>query len=243
MNGWVRPALAELIGTFGLIFMGAGSIIATAGQNLVAIGFAHGLAIALGVLALGKISGGHFNPAVTLAFLATRRIAVVTALIYIIAQLLGSVLAGLALVYFFPPAMVGAAKLGNPALDASVPFFNGVIIEALLTFFLVTVIFGTAVDARGPTLIAGLAIGLTITMDIFAAGPLTGAAMNPARSFGTAVAGVLIPGSESFKDHLVYWVGPILGGLIAGLLYDVAFMGRPPGAVEPPPAERFETRR
>ena len=225
MNGWVRPAVAELIGVYGLIFMGAGSIIVTGGKELIVIAFAHGLAIALGVLALGKFSGGHFNPAVTLGFLATRKIGLKMAAVYIIAQLLGGVLAGFSLVYFFPPEAVAAVSLGNPALAPNVSVISGIFIEMVLTFFLVTVIFGTAVDPRGPNLIAGFAIGLTITMDILAGGPLTGAAMNPARAFGTAVSGGLfqVPGNL-FANHLVYWIGPIVGGVFAALLYDVLFM-------------------
>ncbi|MBI2887828.1 MAG: aquaporin [Chloroflexi bacterium] len=225
MNAGIKPAVAELIGTFGLIFMGAGSIIATRGQDLTAIAFAHGLAIGLGVLALGKVSGGHFNPAVTIAFLITGRIGAGAAATYVVSQLIGAVLAGFALVYFLPPEAVGAAGLGNPELAKGVQFFNGLLVELVLTFFLVTVIFGTAVDPRGPNLIAGLAIGLTITMDILAAGPITGAAMNPARSFGTAVPGVALGmAGDFFANHLVYWIGPILGGALAALLYDVLFM-------------------
>ena len=224
MNGWVRPAVAELIGAYGLIFMGAGSIIVTGGKELIVIAFAHGLAIGLAVLALGKFSGGHFNPAVTLGFLATRKISLQMAVVYIVAQLLGGVLAGFSLVYFFPPEAVAAANLGNPALAPNVSVISGIFIEMVLTFFLVTVIFGTAVDPRGPNLIAGFAIGLTITMDILAGGPLTGAAMNPARAFGTAAPGLfLIPGNF-LANHLVYWIGPIVGGVFAALLYDVLFM-------------------
>lgn len=225
MNGWAKPAVAELIGTYALIFMGAGSIVATQGQNLVAIAFAHGLAIAVSVLSLGKISGGHFNPAVTIAILVTGKIGVTTAVIYIISQLLGAVLAGFSLVYFFPPGMVGTAALGNPALAPDLPLVSGIMIELVLTFFLVLVIFGTAVDSRGLGNLAGLAIGLTITMDILAAGALTGAAMNPARAFGTAVPGALvIGGGEFLANHVVYWVGPIIGGAFAGLLYDLLFL-------------------
>lgn len=228
MNGWAKPAAAELIGAFGLTFMGAGSIVATGGANLPAIAFAHGLAIALGVLALGKISGGHFNPAVTIAFLVTNKISAVNAVVYIASQLLGGVLAGFAVLYFFPATMVAAVSLGNPALAPEVPFVNGVMIEMVLTFFLVLVIFGTAVDSRGLGSFAGFAIGLTITMDIFAAGPLTGAAMNPSRAFGTALPGLIAGVGNVFANHLVYWVGPIVGGAVGGLLYDLLFMEKHP---------------
>ncbi len=228
MNGWAKPAVAEFIGAFGLTFMGAGSIVATQGQNLPAIAFAHGLAIALGVLALGKISGGHFNPAVTIAFLVTNKISVVNAIVYIVSQLLGAVFAGFAVLYFFPPTMVAAVSLGNPELAPGVSFVSGVMIEMVLTFFLVLVIFGTAVDSRGLGNFAGFAIGLTITMDIFAAGPLTGAAMNPSRAFGTAVPVFIAGGGSFLTNHLVYWVGPIVGGAFAGLLYDLLFMEKQP---------------
>lgn len=216
-----RQAIAEFIGTFALIFIGAGAIIAdnvmAGGVGLTGIALAHGLAIATMVSALGAVSGGHFNPAVTFGFLVTRRIAVTPAIMYLVAQILGATVAAAILKSVAPSAAVDAVALGTPVLGQGTTIAAGVVIEAVLTFFLVTAVFGTAVDPRAPK-IGGLGIGLVIAMDIFMGGPLTGAAMNPARAFGPA----LLQGFWS--DHLVYWVGPLLGGGIAALVYEWGLM-------------------
>ena len=220
-----RKLIAEAIGAFTLTFVGAGSVMlasSNANVTLVGVALAHGLAIGLMIAALGAISGGHFNPAVTIGFWVTRRIDTVLAAGYVIAQLLGAVIAGLLLLLFFPEGLRNAAHLGAPALGAGVDFMHAVGIEAVLTFFLVTVIWGTAVDARGPKVVAGLAIGLTITMDILAAGPLTGAAMNPSRAFGVS----LVAGF--WDDQLVYWIGPIIGAVAAALLYHYVLIEESP---------------
>lgn len=218
---WKRP-LAELIGTFTLVFAGAGAIIANQATNggvgLVGIAFAHGLALAVMVSALGMISGGHFNPAVTCGFLAAGRIRAADALAYLLAQLVGATLAALALWIGFPGAAVWAVRLGTPALGVGTSAPAGVLLEAIGTFFLVVVVFGTAVHPQGPR-IGGLAIGLTLTMDILAFGPLTGAAVNPARAFGPAFI------AAAWSDQLVYWIGPLVGGLAAGWLYSAAYLG------------------
>lgn len=210
-----RSLVVEAIGAFTLIFAGTGAVMVAAGKTnigLLEIALAHGLAIALMVSALGAISGGHFNPAVTVAMWVTRRIGTVAAAGYVVAQLAGAVLASLALLALFPEGLRDEAKMGAAALGPGIDFARGVGLEAILTFFLVIVIFGTAVDSRAPKL-GGLAIGLTITMDILIAGPLTGAAMNPARAFGPA----LVAGA--WDDHVVWWIGPIIGAVAAGLLY------------------------
>lgn len=221
---WMPKCVAEFIGTFGLIFMGAGSIIMTAyaagASNLIGIAFAHGLAIALGVAATGHISGGHLNPAVTAAFMATRRIGGGLGIAYIVSQLLGGFVAALFLRGFFPTEAVAKVSLGTPSLGPGVGFGQGTIIEVILTFFLVFVIFGTAVHERGPRAIAPLCIGLAVTMDILAGGPLTGASMNPARTFGPALA------YGFWENHLVYWVGPIVGGILAALVSEGCFLKR-----------------
>lgn len=214
-----RKLLAEAIGPFALVFAGAGSIVLAAGNvniGLIEIALAHGLAIALLVSALGHISGGHFNPAVTAGFWVTRRISTSLAVGYVLAQLAGGILGAIALVLLFPEGLREASNLGTPALGPGIDFGAAVGIEVVLTFFLVLVIFGTAVDGRSANL-GGLAIGLTITMDILAAGPLTGAVMNPARALGPA----LLAGEWS--DHLVWWIGPIIGGVIAAMLYHYVF--------------------
>lgn len=216
-----KSLLAEVIGTFTLIFAGVGAIVADhaarGGVGLLGIALAHGLAIAVMVSALGAISGGHFNPAVTCGFLAAGRMSAGAAAAYAVAQLLGAVLGAIAVQLGFPPEATAAVHLGTPALAPQIASPAGVLLEALGTFFLVTVVFGTAVHPQAPR-IGGLAIGLTIAMDILAFGPLTGAAVNPARAFGPALM------SGTWTHQLVYWVGPLLGGLIAGWLYGRAYL-------------------
>ena len=219
-----RQLLAEAIGAFTLSFAGGGAVMlasSNTGVTLVGVALAHGLAIGLMITALGGISGGHFNPAVTVGFWVTRRIATALAAGYVVAQLLGAVVAGLALFLLFPEGLRAAAHLGTPALGPATDFVHAVGIEAILTFFLVTVIWGAAVDPRGPKAVAGLAIGLTIAMDILAAGPLTGAVMNPSRGFGTALV------SGYWDNQLVFWIGPIIGAVVAALLYHYVLIEEP----------------
>ncbi len=213
-----RKLAAEAVGTFTLIFIGAGSIIATAGLPalLVAVALAHGLAFAIMVSTLGHVSGGLFNPALTLGLWATRRLSSIDTAGYIGAQLVGAIVAALALLVLFPEGGILETSLGTPMLGAEVSFAQGVGIEAVLTFFLMLAVFGTALDKRGPH-VGGLFIGLVLTMDIAAGGPLTGAAINPARAFGPA----LVDGT--WDNHLVYWIGPIIGAVIGALMYHYLF--------------------
>ena len=208
-----QRALAEFVGTFALIFIGAGSIVATGGENLVAIAIAHGLAIGTMVSAVGHVSGAHFNPAVTIGALAAGRISFADALVYIPTQLVGGIAGALVLRAAVPRAAFDAVLGGTPALT-DVSTGQAILIEAVLTFFLVWVVFAVAVDPAGSFgKIAGLAIGFVITMDIFMGGPFTGAAMNPARAFGPALVG------GTWTDQFVYWIGPIIGALAAALAY------------------------
>ncbi len=213
-----KACLAEAVGTFALIFIGAGAIIAnqlSGGKvGVVGIALAHGLAIATMVAATGHLSGGHLNPAVTGGFMVTRRLPVGVGVAYILAQLAGASVGGLLLTAAFPEGARQAVHLGTPTLDPTVTAGVGIVVEAILTFLLVFVIFGVAVDSRGASSSAWLAIGLVIAMDILAGGALTGAAMNPARAFGPALF------SGTWANHLVYWVGPGLGGGLAAWVYD-----------------------
>ena len=211
-----KPYLAELIGTFALTFIGAGSI-ASGQNNLVGIALAHGIAIMTMIYALGHISGVHINPAITLSLLAGGKIKLPDAVAYIIAQLIGATLAGFALLYIYPDPSK-ASFLGTTTLGANVSPLMGIVVESILTFFLVLAVWGSAVDGRTSGPAVGLAIGMVVTMDILMGGPLTGAAMNPARALGPALA------SGHLNDWYVYWVGPIIGAVIAGLLYSRVFL-------------------
>jgi MIP family channel proteins len=229
-DAW-RHFVAEFIGVFGLVFIGSGAII-VGGPNapLVGIAVAHGLILALMVTATMRISG-HLNPAVTAGFFVTGRIEPMMAVTYWIAQILGAIVAAYALKGLFPHAAVEAARLGAQTIASGVTFPQAVGLEAIATFFLVFMVFGTAVDPKAPK-VGGFAIGLTIAADILAIGPLTGASMNPARSFGPAVA------MGMFDGQLVYWIGPLVGGMAAAILYDQLFIRRQRepadhGAVEP----------
>lgn len=220
-DSW-RHFIAEFIGTFALVFVGGAAIMIAKDTNspagLIGIAFAHGLILAVMVSALMRISG-HFNPAVTIGFVAARRIDVSMAGVYIIAQVLGAILGAYVLKWTFPFTLFEATRGGGQAIALQVTGGQAFLLEFIGTFFLVLVVFGTAVDPKAPR-IGGLAIGLTLTADILAIGPLTGASVNPARSFGPAVA------SGIFEAQIIYWAAPIAGGIVAALLYDFLFLRR-----------------
>src|SRR3954471_1363828 len=224
-DAW-RHFAAEFIGTFALVFVGGGAIITSpmlqVQAAVVNIAFAHGLILALLVTATMRISG-HLNPAVTAGFLVTRRIEPMMAVVYWIAQFMGAIIAAYALKALYPANIATLTKLGGQSISADINLVQAIVLEAIATFFLVFVVFGTAVDPKAPK-VGGFAIGLTVTAGILAIGPLTGASMNPARSFGPAVA------SGIFEGQAVYWIGPILGGIAAALIYEALFI---PHGIEP----------
>ena len=211
-----RPWLAEFVGTFALIFVGIGAI-KTAGHDVLAVALAHGLTIAAFVSATLHISGGQLNPAVTFGLLCGGHMTLANAVRYWSAQLLGGFSAALICLGLFGRDVV---VTGTPQLAINLNPAQGILVEAILTFFLVFVVFGTAVDSRSRGL-AGFAIGSTITLDILFGGPLTGAAMNPARVFGPALA------ANFWHDHYVYWLGPLIGGAVGGVVYGL-FIERKP---------------
>lgn len=236
-----RRLVAEFIGTFALVFVGVGavSVGAERGGNLLTVALAFGFVIAVMVSATLHISGGQFNPAVSLALLVTRKMPARDALCYVAVQLVAATAAALLLASLFGGEAVAAGTpvvterpasavqpADSPAIDAdsetAKPIYltqmQGMIVEIVLTFLLVFVIFGVAVDKRGPNVLAGLLIGLTVTLDILFGGPYTGASMNPARSFGPALV------SSTWTGHWVYWVGPLVGGALAGLVYNGVFL-------------------
>jgi len=212
MEKALKPCVAEAIGTFALCFIGAGSIINNAGP--VGIALAHGCVLAVMISAMGHISGGHFNPAVTIGALVGGKIGGQKAGLYIASQLIGAVVAGALLRLVYPEATWQPVHLGTPGLAPGVGMGTGIVVELVLTFFLVLVVYGTAIDDRGAwKAIAGFGIGFTVLCDILMGGPITGASMNPARTFGPGLA------AGFWADHLVYWIGPLAGGALAGAVY------------------------
>jgi aquaporin Z len=222
--------VAEAVGTFLFFFVGMGAVVLNThtdgGVGLLGIALAHGLALAVLVSAFGAVSGGHFNPAVTVAVRLAGRIEWSRAVLYVIAQLVGAVAAALALRWIFPTPSWAPSAIGTPALDPSIGLARGIAVEAVLTLLLVLTVFGTAVDPRAPR-IGGLAIGLAVAADILMGGPLTGAAMNPARWFGPAVA------SGTYADWYVWWIGPLLGAIVAAAIYRYALEDRGSATVTP----------
>ena len=202
--------MAEFVGTFALVLLGAGSILS--GADITGIALAHGIAIFVAVSAFAHISGGAFNPAVTIALWATKRIQSLDALAYIVSQLLGGLLAAFLLKIAYGSY---AQSVGVPSLAQPIKPLYGLLVEAVATFLLMMVIMGVAIDSRGTfSAVAGLPIGLIITGDILFSGPLTGGAMNPARWFGPAIA------SGQLTNFWIWILGPILGALAAVFLYD-----------------------
>jgi MIP family channel proteins len=224
-----QKLIAEFLGTFALVFFGEGAICAdqflhgTGGLGLLGIAAAHGLAVAVMFVAFSQVSGGHFNPAVTIGFWVTKRISTVDVAFYWMAQLIGAIAAAFLLKALIPEDTWRAVALGTPEMIRDLPRLSAMVLEALATFFLVLVVFATAVDDHQSTMrpIAGLSIGLTFALGIMVAGPFTGGALNPARALGPALA------STHWANWGVYWVGPLAGGFLAGLLYDSLYLNKP----------------
>lgn len=226
IEAW-RASFIELLAATLFVFLGAGSVIITGSltdgeltvPRLLTIAFAHGLAIAFLAFATANVSGGHMNPAVTIAAVMTKKLSGARGLMFVAAQLAGAAIGALLLLATIPDA--ADTNLGGHALGSDVSITMGLIMEIVVTFALVFVIFATAVDPGGIAPLAPLAIGLTVLVDHIIAIPITGASMNPARSFGPALI------SGEWSNHWIYWLGPILGGLIAGVMYQVVFINRP----------------
>lgn len=202
-----KHLVAEFIGTFALIFIGAGALAITE-ANLVGVALAHGLVIVTFAYAYGHISGTHINPAVTLGLLIAGEIQIAAAVGYWIVQFLGGILGAVVLNAVLPEA----GDLGVTILGDGVTSTQGLIVEIVLTFFLVNTIFNTAVSGKAGNF-AGLAIGLTLVLSILMGGPLTRASLNPARTLGPAIV------SGNYADIWLYFVGPAIGAVLAALLY------------------------
>jgi MIP family channel proteins len=211
------PLVAEAVGTFLFFFVGIGSVILNdhlddGAPGVIGVALAHGLALGVLVSALGAVSGGHFNPAVTFGVWLSGRMEPARAAGYVLVQLVAGAASALALRLIFPEASWRPSAIGAPALGAGISPAAGIAIEAVLTVLLLTAVFGTAIDPRRPRL-GGMAIGFAVAAGILMGGPLTGAAMNPARWFGPAVASAL------FADVYVWIVGPLLGAAVAAAIY------------------------
>jgi len=208
---------AEFVGTFLLTFVGAGAILqdaalGEAGYGLLGIALAHGIALSIAVSATMNISGAHINPAVTLALVATGKCRPGLAPGYVVSQVLGSLVAALVLKAVFAPEIVAAAGLGTPAPAAGVSLGKVILVETALTFVLAVSIWGTAIDRRAAP-IGGFGIGLAVFADILVGGPITGAAMNPARVLGPAIAGGV------WSAHAAYWIGPVVGATLGSFFW------------------------
>ena len=204
----VRALVAEFIGTFTLIFIGAGA--GAISGDLLTVAFAHGLVVLTFAYAFGHISGTHVNPAVTIGLWAGKQVDTITAVSYVVVQLVGGILGALMLSIVLGGSDSG---LGATVLADGVSPVQGVIVETILTFLLVNAIYNTAVNGKAGNA-APVAIGLTLALAIMMGGPLTGASLNPARTLGPAII------AGNFADIWLYFVGPILGGVLAALLYN-----------------------
>lgn len=240
-----EKALAEFVATFGLVFFGAGAVAIdlltvpdgfAGGQYLAGAGLGHGtvgwvgialahfIAIAVGVYVFGKVSGGHINPAVTVGFLALRRISVRDAAVYVVAQLAGGILAGVVFVGIRGQVAVTTGLMGATAPFPEVTALQAVLAEAVITFFLMVGVMAFAVDDRAPDQMAGLGIGLIIAMGILATGNITGASFNPARTLGPYVTDTLFGGPNLWGYAWIYVVGPSVGAIVGGLFYEYAVL-------------------
>ncbi|XP_077284041.1 aquaporin prip [Arctopsyche grandis] len=222
-----RAVLAEFTGNLLLNFFGCGAVINIAADNgssppnLVLIGLTFGLTVFMIISTIGHVSGGHVNPAVTAGVLAAGKISIARAVLYVIAQCMGAV-AGSAILKALTPEAV-AGKLGLTSVGKEVSSIQGFGIEFFLGFVLVLVVFGVCDEHKPDSkFMAPLAIGMTVTLGHLMAIDYTGSSMNPARSFGSAVI------AGDFENHWIYWVGPILGGIAASLVYCQGFAAPPP---------------
>ncbi len=217
MGSKLRPLTAEFIGTFGLVFFGGGAIVVDTARGgalgLLGVALAHAMVLGVMVTALMRISGAHFNPAVTFGLWLANKINAKDAGFYVATQLVAAVVAALMIKALLPSLAGEAVGYGVPRIAGEVDMNQAILIEAVLTFFLVSAVFGTAVSSEAPTGIGGFAIGLVLLFDILVGGPLTGAAMNPARAFGPAAV------ANEWVGQAAYWVGPLLGGAAASLVW------------------------
>lgn len=240
-----RRLLTEAIGTGLLIVFGPGSVVAAlalgggsldySGLGVIALSF--GLVVAVVIYAFGTTSGAHINPAVTLALAVTRRFPWRDVVPYVGAQLVGGALGGLLVVAAFGIASVDASNVGAVSFGDGVGYPRAILVEALGTFLLMLTIMALAVDTRAPAGWAGLMIGLSVTCVVVVFGPLTGAAINPARAFGPFAASMVVGGDVPWSQLPAYVVGSLLGAALAAIGYDLLARPRDAEAEAAEPAQ------
>ncbi len=219
-----RKYLAELLGTFCLVFVGSGCVCAdyylvksgSQSFGLLGIAIAFGFVVVAVAYSLGYISGAHINPAVTISMVVTKRMKTGIGAMYIVSQMAGATFAGYLLKILFPEALA-SVFLGTCVLGSTVTVTQAIVMETVITFLLVFVVYTTVVDKRSTPALAGLAIGFVVLFGVMVGGTISGGSMNPARVFGPAIA------SGHFANHYVWWIGPIIGGVTAGFVYDIFF--------------------
>jgi len=217
-----RAPVAELVGTALFVFFGAGSVVANASGiplGPIGIALAHGVGIAVLITMTMSVSGGHLNPAVSLALWLAQKIDGRKFATYVAAQLVGAIIGALLIKAFFATGVGRVTSLGTPQISGALTLFEAIAVEALLTFFLVSAVFGTAVSPDAPK-VGGFGIGLAIFTCALVCGSLTGAAMNPARAFGPALV------SGDWHTQAAYWVGPLIGAALAALAWKFLFLPR-----------------
>ena len=241
-SGTERKFIAEVIGTAFLTFIGAGAVTETnfliasghahlTEADLGIIGFSFAFALAISIYTIGKVSGCHINPAVTLALLATRRIEAWLAGVYIVAQFIGAVIGALGIILVFGPAAAKVAgDMGVTSFASPTNAIQAAAVEAVGTFIFMFVITAMAADSRSPVGWAGLIIGITLGVVIMVVGPITGGSLNPARSFGPALIQSVFGGKVDWSQYWVYVVGPIVGAVAGAFAYDFVAEARRLGA-------------
>jgi aquaporin TIP len=212
MRDTVRPLVAEFLGTFFFVFVACAAVVLSGGREIGLVALAHAVVYAVAVTTMMPVSGGHLNPAVTFAVWMAGRLEGRRAAGYVVVQVVGAVAAAFLVSRLYPLGAVEASSVGVPRIGPETTLTAAIILEAVLTALLVSAVFGTAVSSHAHR-IGGFAVGLTLLPAFLVAGPLTGGALNPARAFGPA----LVAGD--WHGHLAYWIGPLLGAAVAGLLW------------------------
>lgn len=246
-----KKFIAELIGTFLLVFIGTGAAVVTLliGDSIapgtgigalgglgdwIAIALAFGLTVMACIYVFGKISGAHLNPAVTIGLLVTKNISVIDSVYYIVAQCIGAALGSLLLFVCLGAPAVTIGGLGATAPGLGVSYMQAMIAECIGTFFLMLVVMGVAVDEKAEPGFAGISIGMTVATVIVVLGAFTGASINPARTFGPYLMDTLLGGANLWGFFPIYLIGPIVGAVLAALVYSYLAKGNDACALPQP---------